>query len=203
MRLCVFCGSSPGNGDQFLAAARGLGRALAERGIGLVYGGASVGCMGALADAVLQSGGEVVGVIPRVLVEREIAHPGLSDLRIVQTLHERKALMAELSDGFIALPGGAGTLDELFEAWTWGQLGLHRKPVGLLNVAGYYDRLAAFLDHALAAGFLNAEHRGMLAIESEPDALLTRFAGYQPPARSKWTASLKPLAPEAPPGPAS
>ena len=203
MRLCVFCGSSPGNGDQFLAAARGLGCALAERGIGLVYGGASVGCMGALADAVLQSGGEAIGVIPRVLVEREIAHPGLSDLRIVQTLHERKGLMAELSDGFIALPGGAGTLDELFEAWTWGQLGLHRKPVGLLNVAGYYDRLAAFLDHALAAGFLNAEHRGMLVIESEPDALLTRFAGYQAPTRSKWTASLKPLAPETPPRPAS
>jgi hypothetical protein len=187
MRLCVFCGSSPGNGDQFLAAARGLGRALAERGIGLVYGGASVGCMGALADAVLQSGGEVVGVVPRVLVEREIAHPGLQDLRIVQTLHERKALMADLADGFIALPGGAGTLDELFEAWTWGQLGLHRKPVGLVNVAGYYDGLAAFLDNALAAGFLNAEHRGMLVIESEPDALLTRFAGYQPPTRSKWT----------------
>jgi hypothetical protein len=203
MRLCVFCGSSPGNGEQYLEAARGLGRALTDRGIGLVYGGASVGCMGALADAVLQRGGEVVGVIPRVLVEREIAHPGLSDLRVVQTLHERKAVMAEMSDGFIALPGGAGTLDELFEAWTWGQLGLHRKPVGLLNVAGYYDTLAAFLDHALAAGFLNAEHRGMLAIESEPQALLTRFAAYQPPTRSKWTASLKPLAPEVPPRPAS
>lgn len=186
MRLCVFCGSSPGNGEQFLAAARGLGRALAERGIGLVYGGASVGCMGALADAVLQSGGEVVGVIPRVLVEREIAHPGLSDLRIVQTLHERKAVMAELSDGFIALPGGAGTLDEMFEAWTWGQLGLHRKPVGLLNVAGYYDTLAAFLDQALAAGFLNAEHRGMLVIEPDPGTLLDRFAGYRAPTRSKW-----------------
>jgi uncharacterized protein (TIGR00730 family) len=187
IRLCVFCGSSPGNGDQYLAGARGLGRALTERGIGLVYGGASVGCMGAVADAVLQGGGEVIGVIPRVLVEREIAHPGLSDLRIVQTLHERKALMAELSEGFIALPGGAGTLDELFEAWTWGQLGLHRKPVGLLNVAGYYDALAAFLDHALDAGFLNAEHRGMLAIESDPQVLLTRFAAYQPSTRTKWT----------------
>jgi uncharacterized protein (TIGR00730 family) len=187
MRLCVFCGSSPGNGDQYLAGARGLGRALTERGIGLVYGGASVGCMGAIADAVLQSGGEVIGVIPRVLVEREIAHPGLSDLRIVQTLHERKALMAELAGGFVALPGGAGTLDELFEAWTWAQLGLHRKPVGLLNVAGYYDQLAGFLDHALGAGFLNAEHRGMLAIESDPQALLNRFAAYQPPTRSKWT----------------
>ena len=187
MRLCVFCGSSPGNGDQYLEAARRLGITLTEHGIGLVYGGASVGCMGALADAMLQSGGEVVGVIPRVLVEREIAHGGLSDLRIVQTLHERKALMADLADGFIALPGGAGTLDELFEAWTWGQLGLHRKPVGLLNVAGYYDALAAFLDHALGAGFLNAEHRRMLVIESDPQALLTRFASYQPPTRSKWT----------------
>jgi uncharacterized protein (TIGR00730 family) len=145
--------------------------------------------MGAVADAVLQSGGEVIGVIPRVLVEREIAHRGLTELRVVETLHERKALMAELSDGFIALPGGAGTLDELFEAWTWAQLGLHRKPVGLLNVAGYYDALAGFLDHARDAGFLNAEHRGMLVIESDPLELLTRFAAYQPPRRSKWTES--------------
>jgi len=187
MRLCVFCGSSPGNGDQYLAGARGLGRALTQRGIGLVYGGASVGCMGSLADAVLQGGGEVIGVIPRVLVEREIAHRGLTELRVVETLHERKALMAELADGFIALPGGAGTLDELFEAWTWGQLGLHRKPVGLLNVAGYYDALTAFLDHARHAGFLNAEHRAMLVMESDPQALLSRLADYQPPTRSKWT----------------
>jgi hypothetical protein len=120
-------------------------------------------------------------------VEREIAHRRLTELRIVETLHERKALMAQLADGFIALPGGAGTLDELFEAWTWGQLGLHRKPVGLLNVAGYYDALTAFLDHALEAGFLNAEHRGMLAIESDPQTLLARFAAYQPPTRTKWT----------------
>jgi hypothetical protein len=160
---------------------------LTERGIGVVYGGASVGCMGAVADAVLDGGGEVIGVIPRVLVEREIAHRRLTELRIVETLHERKALMAQLADGFIALPGGAGTLDELFEAWTWGQLGLHRKPVGLLNVAGYYDALTAFLDHALEAGFLNAEHRGMLAIEPDPGTLLDRFANYRAPTRSKWT----------------
>jgi hypothetical protein len=142
--------------------------------------------MGALADAALERGGEVTGVIPRALVEREIAHARLSDLRVVETMHDRKALMAALADGFVALPGGAGTLDEIFEAWTWGQLGLHRKPCGLLNVDGYYDALAAFLDHALVAGFLNREHREMLMIEAAPERLLERFASYQAPTRSKW-----------------
>jgi uncharacterized protein (TIGR00730 family) len=142
--------------------------------------------MGVLADAALESGGEAVGVIPRALVEREIAHKGLSDLRVVETMHERKAVMAELADGFVALSGGAGTLDEIFEAWTWAQLGLHQKPCGLLNVAGYYDALVAFLDHAMVAGFLHEEHRRMLIIEPEAEHLLAQFTGYRPPARSKW-----------------
>jgi uncharacterized protein (TIGR00730 family) len=186
VRLCVFCGSSSGNGNAYVDAARRFGRQLADSGVGLVYGGASVGLMGALADAALERGGEVTGVIPRALVEREIAHARLSDLRVVETMHDRKALMAALADGFVALPGGAGTLDEIFEAWTWGQLGLHRKPCGLLNVDGYYDALAAFLDHALVAGFLNREHRKMLMIEPAPERLLERFASYQAPTRSKW-----------------
>ena len=159
-RLCVFSGSSPGAHPDYAEAARELGRSLAERGIGLVYGGAHVGLMGVLADSALESGGEVVGVIPQALVEREIAHPGVSDLRVVGTMHERKALMADLADGFIALPGGTGTLDELFEVYTWTQLGLHSKPLGLLDVRGYYAQLAAFLDHAVQERFLTAEHRG-------------------------------------------
>ena len=186
MRVCVFCGSSSGNGASYVEGARRLGRALVANGIGLVYGGASVGLMGVVADTVLERGGEAIGVMPRALVEREIAHPGLSELRVVETMHERKALMAQLADGFVALPGGAGTLDEFFEAWTWGQLGIHRKPCGLLNVAGYFDALIAFLDHVLAAGFLQDEHRDMILIEADPGRLLERFAAYRAPLRSKW-----------------
>src|SRR5262245_13303074 len=146
-RLCVFCGSSSGRDPAYRAAAVELGALLAERRIGLVYGGAASGLMGAVAEATRAAGGEVIGVIPRALVEWAVAHTGLSDLRIVSTMHERKALMAELSDGFIALPGGIGTLEEMFEVWTWAQLGSHSKPCALLNVGGFYDRLLAFLDH--------------------------------------------------------
>jgi len=185
-RLCVFCGSSPGGHPDYAAAAAGLGRALAEAGIGVVYGGASVGLMGAVADAALAAGGEVVGVIPQALVDREIAHPGLSDLRVVGSMHERKARMAELADGFVALPGGLGTLEELFEVYTWGLLGLHAKPLGLLDVRGYYERLAAFLDHAVAEGFVGAEHRAMLVVERDPAALLERFERWRGPATAKW-----------------
>lgn len=184
--LCVFCGSSPGHRPEYVEATQIFGRHLTRLGIGLIYGGASVGLMGVLADSVLEAGGHVIGVIPRALMEREIAHAGLSDLRVVETMHERKALMAELSDGFVALPGGAGTLEELFEEWTWAQLGLHQKPCGLLNVNGYYDSLGVFLAHSVAEGFLRPAHRSMLMIERSPERLLDRVARYEPPTESKW-----------------
>jgi hypothetical protein len=171
--VCVYCGSSNGVADVYAAATRALARTLAERGLRVVYGGASVGLMGLLADETLAAGGEVVGVIPQQLVDREIAHPGLTELHVVDSMHERKALMAELSDAFVALPGGIGTLEELIEMYTWSQLRLHAKPLGVLNVAGYYDALAAFLDHAAAEGFLPARQRAVLVFEAEPKALLT------------------------------
>jgi uncharacterized protein (TIGR00730 family) len=185
-RLCVFSGSSPGAHPDYAEAAGGLARALAQRGIGLVYGGAHVGLMGVLADAALDAGGEVIGVIPQRLVDREIAHRGVSDLRIVGSMHERKALMADLADGFIALPGGMGTLEELFEVYTWTQLGLHAKPLGLLDVRGYYAQLAAFLDHAVTERFLTAEHREMLVVEDRAEAMIEAFRGWRPPGRTKW-----------------
>jgi uncharacterized protein (TIGR00730 family) len=185
MRVCVFCGSSPGRGDIYRDAAAGLGRLLAERGTGLVYGGASVGTMGVIADAALAAGGEVVGVIPQQLVDREIAHTGLTELVVVEDMHERKAMMADLSDGFIALPGGAGTLEEFFEVWTWSQLGLHSKPFGLLDVAGFYAPLAAMLDHMVDEGFLRATYRDLVARESDPVRLLDRLTSYVPPP-DKW-----------------
>ena len=185
-RLCVFSGSSPGAHPDYAGLAQELGRTLAEQGVGLVYGGASVGLMGTVADAVLGAGGEAVGVIPRALVEREIAHPGLSDLRVVDSMHERKALMAELSDGFVALPGGMGTLEELFEVYTWTQLGLHSKPLGLLDARSYYAQLVAFLDHAVAERFVAVEHREMLVVEQRAGALLEAFRRWRPPLRSKW-----------------
>ena len=185
-RLCVFSGSSPGRHPDYLRAAERLGGELAERGIGLVYGGASVGLMGALADAALAGGGEAVGVIPQALVDREIAHPGLSELHVVGSMHERKARMSELADGFVALPGGMGTLEELFEVYTWTQLGLLSKPLGLLDVRGYYAGLAAFLDHAVDERFVSAEHRTLLVVEDDPAALLAAFEQWRPPARSKW-----------------
>lgn len=180
-RICVFCGSSAGVREAYREAAADLGRMLVRRGLGLVYGGARVGLMGAVADAVLAAGGEAIGVIPRMLVDLEVAHGGLSDLRVVGTMHERKALMAELADGFIALPGGIGTLEELFEVWTWAQLGEHGKPCGLLDVGGYFAPLRGFVDHMVTEGFLKAGHRAMLLVHDQPAALLDLMAAYRPP----------------------
>lgn len=188
-RLCVFCGSSIGRDPAFAEAARALGRAIAERGVALVYGGASVGLMGAVADAALASGGEVIGVLPRSLFARELAHQGLSELRVVGSMHERKALMAELSDGFIAMPGGIGTFEELFEIWTWAQLGDHAKPCSLLNVSGFYDGLIAFLDQVVDQLLLKPKIRDMLLVERDPAALLARLAAYRAPLIDKWIAS--------------
>jgi uncharacterized protein (TIGR00730 family) len=185
-RLCVFCGSSEGRDPAYRQAARALGETLAANGIGLVYGGAAVGLMGALADAALGAGGEVSGVMPRALVEKEIAHNRLSDLRVVGSMHERKALMPELSDGFVALPGGIGTFEELFEMWTWAQLGHHGKPCALLNVRGFYDGLIAFLDQVAERGFMKGAHRAMLIVGQEPMELIERLRAYEPPAVSKW-----------------
>jgi uncharacterized protein (TIGR00730 family) len=185
VRICVFCGSSTGRTPAYAEAAAGLGRLLAERGIGLVYGGATVGTMGIIADAVMTAGGEVHGVIPRQLFDREVAHRGLTELYEVADMHERKARMAELADAFIALPGGAGTLEELFEVWTWSQLGLHTKPIGLLDVAGYYQRLQPLLDHMVAEGFLRPEYRDALRIRADAPALLDELLTAVPPA-PKW-----------------
>ena len=185
-RICVYCGSSPGRVEVYRDAAKALGAELAARGLGLVYGGASVGVMGAVADAVLAAGGEAVGIIPRALATKEVAHPALSELHVVQSMHERKAMMAELSDGFAALPGGWGTIEELFEMLTWAQLGFHEKPCGMLNVAGYYDDLARFLEHAMAEEFVREAYREMLIVEETPAALLDRFAAYRAPRVRKW-----------------
>jgi uncharacterized protein (TIGR00730 family) len=185
-RVLVFCGSSPGLQPSYSACATELGRLLASRGLEVVYGGASVGLMGALADSMLAAGGTVIGVIPTRLVEHEIAHAGLTKLHVVETMHERKALMAELSDAVIALPGGTGTLDELFELFTWKQLGLHRKPIGLLDVAGYWQPLLRFLEHAVNERFLRAEHFETLLVERDPGALVDRLATYEHHAVDKW-----------------
>ncbi len=184
--ICVYCGARDGAREAYVEAARALAEALVESGIGLIYGGASVGVMGALADAVLDAGGDVIGVMPRTLSEREVSHPRLGELRIVESMHERKAQMESLADAFIALPGGLGTLDELFEILTWAQLGLHAKPCGLLNAAGYFDPLIAFLDHAEREGFVSGPHRRMLAVsESAPD-LLDALDGYRAPRSRHW-----------------
>lgn len=185
-RVCVFCGSSPGHDPIFLDAADRLGRVIARRGLTLVYGGAHVGLMGRVADAALAEGGRVTGVIPRSMVEREIAHTGLSELRIVSSMHERKALMEQLSDGFVALPGGMGTFEEVCEIFTWGQLGLHRKPCGLMNVRGYYAPFLQLLDNAVEMGFLSPVYRAMVLVDEEPDALLTRLGTYEAPGVVKW-----------------
>jgi uncharacterized protein (TIGR00730 family) len=185
-RLCVFSGSSPGADVAYRAAAVDLGHRLAGRGIEIVYGGASVGLMGAVADAAMEGGGHVIGVIPQSLVDREIAHPGLADLRVVDSMHERKAVMAELSDAFVALPGGTGTLEELFEVYTWNQLGLHAKPLGLFNVRGYYDALARFLDHAVQERFVTRAHRAMLLVSEGLDDLLDALDAWEAPLQPKW-----------------
>ncbi len=187
-RICVFCGSSPGASPEYMQAARDLAGELAKRKIGLGYGGARVGIMGEIAASMLQMDGEVIGVIPAGLVEREVAFTGLSDLRVVNSMHERKALMVELADGFIALPGGLGTLEEFFEVLTWAQLGMHQKPCGLLNVCQYYSPLMNFMDHAVNQQFVEAEHRAMLLLDENPAGLLDQFARYQPPTvdKAKW-----------------
>jgi len=184
--VCVYCGSSSGGRPEFADEARDLGRAIVEAGCGLVYGGGRVGLMGLVADAVLEAGGHVHGVIPEHLVRAETAHTGLTVLDVVESMHERKALMADLSDGFVALPGGWGTLEELFEVLTWAQLGLHGKPCGLLNVDGYFDPLLTFLQHAVTEGFVKAEFERMLPVEASADTLLDRFAAYEPPQLRKW-----------------
>ena len=184
--VCVFCGSHTGSDPAYAEAARVLGRTLAERGTTLVYGGGHVGLMGVLADAALGAGGEVIGGMPKALVEREIGHTGLTKLHVVSSMHERKAMMSELSEGFIALPGGNGTLEEFFEVLTWAQLGEHGKPCGLLNVAGYYDPLLAVFDRMVEKEFLKAEHRKLVLVERDIPALLERFDGYEPPTSIKW-----------------
>ena len=185
-RVLVFCGSSPGSRPEYSQTAEELGRLCASRGVEVVYGGAHVGLMGVLADATLGAGGKVIGVIPNRLVEAEIAHAGLTELHIVNTMHERKALMAELSDAVIALPGGTGTLDELFEMFTWSQLGLHRMPIGLLDVAEYWQPLLGFLEHAVNERFLRAAHFETLLVEHDPGALLDRLSSHQPLELNKW-----------------
>ena len=185
-RVCVFSGSSAGARAEYAAAAAETGELLARRRLGLVYGGGHVGLMGIAADAALRFGGEVIGVITQALVDREVAHAGLTELAVVRTMHERKARMAALSDAFLVLPGGIGTLEEFFEVWTWGQLGEHARPVGLVNTAGYYDPLIGFLDNAVAEGFLKPKHRQMLIVAATPAAVLDGFASYEPPAVGKW-----------------
>jgi uncharacterized protein (TIGR00730 family) len=184
--LCVFCGSNSGASPAYAEAATGLGRALVRRGLTLVYGGGQVGLMGVVADAALEAGGQVIGVIPEALATRELAHPRVTEMRVVSSMHERKALMSELSDGFLALPGGIGTLEEWFEVWTWSQLGFQPKPCGLFNVAGYYDHLLAFLDHMTGERFLTEAHRSMAIVDDDPERLLDRLASYQPPRARKW-----------------
>jgi uncharacterized protein (TIGR00730 family) len=185
-RVCVFCGSNTGLRNAYVEAAQALGVALARRGIGLVYGGGCVGLMGVVADTVIEEGGEVIGVIPAALVAKEVAHQGLNDLRIVGSMHERKALMAELSDAFIALPGGYGTLEEFCEVLTWAQLGLHPKPCGILNVKGFYDSLLSLFDHAVAECFVSKAHRSLIIEEQNPECLLDRLMNYQPLILDKW-----------------
>jgi uncharacterized protein (TIGR00730 family) len=181
MRICVFCGSTSGRRPEYAAAARALGAELARRGIGLVTGGGHVGLMGAVADGALEAGGEAIGVIPRALMDRELGHRGMTELRVVETMHDRKALMAELSDGFAALPGGIGTLEELFEAWTWSGLGIHRKPVGILDVGGYWEPILAMGERMVAEGFLLPHLRASLLVAGEPGALIDAMVRYEPP----------------------
>ena len=185
-RVCVYCGSNVGSHPDYAAAARDLAAVLVHHELQLVYGGASKGLMGVLADAMLEAGGIVHGVIPRLLEGKEIAHPGLTELHVVASMHDRKTMMAALSDAFIALPGGFGTLEELIEILTWGQLRFHDKPCGVLNVRGYFDRLLAYLDHACGEGFLRIENRSMLVAESDAAALIQRFERYTAPNVEKW-----------------
>ncbi len=184
--VCVFCAASPGVNPVYVEQAKAMGRLLATTGRRLIYGGGRTGLMGAVADAALDAGGEVVGIMPRHLVEREVAHVGLTELHVVASMHERKAMLAELGDGFLALPGGLGTLEELFEVWTWGLLGLHRKPYGLLEVSGFYAPLLTFLDHAVTEGFIRQEYRDLLVVDTGAEQLLARMEAMDPPALPRW-----------------
>jgi uncharacterized protein (TIGR00730 family) len=185
-RFCVFCASSVGNDPAFTRAAESLGQALAARQIGLVYGGGNIGLMGVIADAVMNGGGQAIGVIPQALVDKELAHRGITELRIVRSMHERKALMAELSDAFIALPGGFGTMEEFCEVLTWAQLGLHKKPSGLLNISGFYDHFLLFLDHIVETRLLRPQHRELVLDSTNVEDLLTRISAWKPAAIDKW-----------------
>ena len=185
-RVCVFCGSREGSRPDYAEAARRMGEELAERGIGLVYGGGKVGLMGAVADAALAAGGEVVGVIPEALVLREVSHPGLTELHVVGSMHERKAMMADLSHGFVALPGGYGTLEEFLEVLSWAQLSIHEKPCALLDVAGYWGPLIGLFDHAVAEGFVSPDHRSLVLAGDDPKGLLDIMQRYSPPGAKGW-----------------
>ncbi|MBR8399486.1 TIGR00730 family Rossman fold protein [Burkholderia cenocepacia] len=184
--VCVYCGSSSGVRPVYADAARAFGRALVDAGLTLVYGGGRVGLMGVIADEVMAAGGHAVGVIPELLVDKEVGHTGLSELHVVPDMHHRKKMMADLSDAFVAMPGGAGTLEELFEVYTWAQLGYHRKPVALYNIDSFYDPLIALLRHTVDEGFMRPAYFNALCVESEPVALIERLRHYQPPARDKW-----------------
>jgi uncharacterized protein (TIGR00730 family) len=184
--VCVFCAANTGADPAYARQAGEMGRYLAESGRRLVYGGGRTGLMGALAEGALSAGGEVIGIMPKHLVEREVAHSGLTELRVVASMHERKSLLADLSDGFLAMPGGLGTMEELFEVWTWGQLGLHRKPYGLLEVNGFFAPLLTFLDHAVMEGFIRQEYRELLVVDTEPSSLIGRMEAMSPPAVPRW-----------------
>jgi uncharacterized protein (TIGR00730 family) len=184
--LCIFCGSNSGNDPAYANAARDFGALLAKSNIALVYGGGHVGLMGIVADAVLAGGGNAIGVIPRMLWDREVGHRNLTELHVVETMHDRKAMMASLSDAFVALPGGLGTLEEIFEVWTWAQLGIHSKPLGFLDALGFYAPLLSFLDGAVGAGFVRAQHRSMAIVDVDPASLLRRLSDYDPPTVEKW-----------------
>ncbi len=184
--ICVYCGSNPGKNPKHMESARTLGKAMLDNNINLVYGGASIGVMGEIANTVLAGGGEVIGIIPQGIADKEVAHQGLTELLVVSSMHERKAKMAELSDGFITLPGGLGTLEELFEVLTWSQLGFHSKPSGMLNVNGYYDHLDKFLENAVEQEFISQIHKDMLLVDTKPEELLARMASYKPAVVNKW-----------------
>jgi uncharacterized protein (TIGR00730 family) len=186
MRICVYLGSSAGNSPMYREAAEQFGTLLASKGIGLVYGGGMVGLMGVIADAVCAAGGEVIGVIPEALRAREHDHQGITELHVVKTMHERKAMMANLADGFVTLPGGIGTFEEMFEAWCWSQLGYHNKPVGLLDVGGFYSGLRQFIDNVVDEGFLQPRHRAMLIVEKDPETMIDRIVNYTPPENEHW-----------------
>jgi uncharacterized protein (TIGR00730 family) len=185
-RICVFCGSSSGNNSKYAKSARNLGATLAEQDVTLVYGGSNIGLMGEIANSMIDRNGNVIGIIPQVLVDKEVAFTHLQDLRIVNSMHERKALMAELADGFISMPGGFGTLEETIEMLTWTQLGIHEKPIGLFNIEGYFDRLCGFIDHMVLEGFLVQGFRDMLLMDHQPDGLLDKMIKFRPPQIDKW-----------------